>query len=163
MKRILSIVFILLTLLYSSGCSGKNADLKQPVKAYYCTSTVKYNAIDGIIKAELQDYYNFEGNLRGFLNQYLSGPNSDGLTSPHPLGGWILRLEQTDKVIDLTVNTNFARLAPHDLTLSYACISMTLFDLTEVETINISISNAKPETTTFTVNRDNLILMDTTK
>jgi len=162
MKRTLTVVFLFLSLLYLSGCSGKNANLKNPVNAYYCTSTVKYNAFDGVIKAELQDYHNYEGNLRGFLNQYLSGPNTDGLRSPHPLGGWVLRLEQTDKVIDMTVNTNFVRLTPTDLTLSYACLSMTLFDLTDAETINIYISNSNPELPPHTITRDSLILMDTT-
>jgi len=160
MRRIVCVVFIILALVGTTGCSGKNANLKQPVNAYYCTTDIKYNAEDGVIKAELQDFYNFDGDIRGFLNKYLSGPKTDTLVSPYPLGGWVLRFEQTDNVIDLTLNSNFSRLEPNELMLSYACLCMTLFDLTDAETVNIYISNTKPESNATTITRDSLMLID---
>lgn len=160
MRRFLSFICIAAILFCQFGCTNQAENFKNPVDVFYCTSPIKYNSLEGVFAREQRDFSGWNGNLQGFLNEYVTGPTSNGLTSPFPLGALILTLEQEDTAISLLLNFHFSRLSPNELTLACACLSLTLFQLTNAERVSFHIDGANEDRAIITMTRENLSLMD---
>lgn len=163
MRRWICLLIAVLMLLLCFGCTKGKTEYKQPVSVYYCRSKIAYNTIDGVLAPETRDFDGFEHDLRGFLNQYLKGPHSENLSSPFPNGGWILMLDQQGTQMFVRLSMHFSQLTGKEQTLSCACISKTLLELTDCESICLQIDGAHGnEDVTITMTEQMLLLMDTT-
>ncbi len=160
MKRFLSFICIAAALFCQFGCTNQAEKLKNPVDVFYCTSPIKYNSFEGVFAREQRDFAGWSGNLQGFLNEYVTGPTSNGLTSPFPLNGQILTLEHEGTAISLLLSIHFSKLSPNELTLACACLSMTLFQLSNADRVSFQIDGANEDRTIITMTRENLCLMD---
>lgn len=155
MRKCYALLLVIL-LLFLYGCSEK-PDYITPVQVYYTSSQVDFHSTYGIISTETIEYEGWENKTRDFLNQYLSGPHSQDLTSPFPTGAWILDMTQEESIINIQLNTHFSRLSPNEYTLACTCLSLTIFDLLHAEVVNIQISGSDQ---ILSMNRDNLIFSE---
>ena len=160
MRRTLCAIVTLTILFCLMGCTRQEITFEKPVEVFFCQKDIAYNTDNGVIVSETWEYSNWEEKPRDFLNFYLSGTQDPDLTSPFPLGGWIIKLEQTDNLANLLVNTVFSRLSPSELTLCCACLSMTVMELMDVDTVNIQIDGTGQEVPAITMTRDNLSFAD---
>lgn len=163
MRRVLTILYVITLIFCLLGCDNTTADFIEPVDVFYCVSPITYDTIDGVFGREAREFFGWEGNLHDFLNDYLTGPKNSRLVSPFPLGGRVLDFKQNESTIKLVLNVHFSRLAPNELTLACACISMTLFELTNAESVDMQIDGVGEENLTIIMTRSNLHLSDTTK
>ena len=161
MKRIFALFAALIVLLCIYGCKSNVIEINQPVRVFYCNADIEFQSEDGLISSEIHEYYGWEEKPREFLNEYLSGPLSSDLISPFPLGARIVDLEQSGQIIDIQLNANFLRLSPSELTTACACISMTILELFDAETVNIEVISYGSENNMITMSRSNLFLSDT--
>lgn len=162
MKRIVCLIISCLILLCLFGCGKEEITYVSPAKLFYCTKSVSYNSEKGVIDSELREFADWKQEYRDFLNVYLSGPRTPELKSPFPLGGWILELKQKDSQVNLLLNLNFSFLSPNELTLACACISLTVMELMQVDTVNIQIDGNMQDPTVITMTKDNLFFTDNT-
>ena len=102
MKKCYALLLVIL-LLFLYGCSEK-PDYITPVQVYYTSSQVDFHSTYGIISTETIEYEGWENKTRDFLNQYLSGPHSQDLTSPFPTGAWILDMTQEESIINIQIS-----------------------------------------------------------
>ena len=156
MKRI-AIMLLCLTFLF--GCSAKR-NMQEPVSVYYCASQVSYGSADGFIVSEKHEFYNRHNELKKFINEYLNGPNSPKLVSPFPTGASVLELTERDSTIILMLNLPFLQMTPSELTLAYACISMTLFEITDFQSVHLYIWGTDYEIEHTVMSRGHLHLAD---
>ena len=159
MKRIL---IMILCLMFLCGCSAAGRNIREPVSVYYRAAQVSYHSADGVICAEKREFYNRRTALRKFMNEYLAGPTSQKLDSPFPSGASILELTETETSIKVMLNLPFLQMAPNELSLAYACISMTLFEVTDVQSVDLYIWGTDYEIDHTVMYRDHLHLADTT-
>ena len=160
MKRIISWVCITAVFLLLSGCSNTANYMHEPVDVYYCASPISYHSPNGILQTERQEFQGGKDNLRGFLNKYLSGPSSSKLSSPFPADGSILSIEQDDTGMNAELSVQFLKLTQNELILAYACLSMTIFEITDAQTVNLHIHGTNIEKSVVTMTRDNLWFAD---
>lgn len=142
------------------GC-GNTKEILDPVTVFYCSDTVSFQSTTSVFDSEVRDYSVGGGNLRDFLNVYLSGPDADALYSPFPTGSWIVSLTEENHTINLYLNNQFSRLAPNELTVACTCLAMTVFGLTESETVHFIVDESNSPIISLT--KDNIKLVDTTK
>ena len=162
MKQVLCLLCMIALCICLFGCNNASNEFKEPVDVFFCASTVVYNSKNGVFAREVRDFSGWNENIHGFLNEYITSSTNGKCTSPFPVGAWILRYEQKDTTANLVLNVHFSKLAPNELTLACACISMTLFGLTDVETVNLKIDGSYSRTT-LTMTRTNLCLTNATQ
>ncbi len=163
MRRWICLLIPAIMLLLILGCTNNKTEYIQPVSVYYCRSQIIYNAIDGVLAPETREFSGFENDLRGFLNQYLKGPYSDKLSSPFPTGGWILALDRQNAQMHIRLSMHFSQLSGKEQTLACACISKTVFELIDCESVCLYIDGSQDsEDIAITITKEDLLLMDTT-
>ena len=160
MKRFIFAILALSLLLCLVGCS--NNDVRVPVFFYYCTDPVDYNSSTGVISAEIRDRDGYGDDLVSILNLYLQGPESDAFRTPFSDDINTVSLLTNDSIAEVILNQQFSNLTGQDLTLACACISMTVMDLTNSETVRISSENAQLDGNDFIeMSRSDLLFLDT--
>lgn len=140
-KRIICFVLIIGTLLTFSGCAKSKPSIDSPVKFYYPIAQSQYSVLHEAIQFEIREGTVYSGNLERLLNEYLLGPVSAELENPFPASCSVVSLSQTNQHIDLTLSTQFARLIGIDLIIACACISSTIFGLSNCNTVRFSVNN----------------------
>ena len=158
MRRIISFILIVVMLFCLFGCSHSNkTEMVKPVAVYYCQKDVDYNS--GIIVADKMDYNDWNGRMLAFLNFYISAPVKESMDSPFPAGANINAIEYRNDTLRVQLNALFSRLSASELTVACACITLTLFELTDAYAVSFSYHNGSNETIAV-MNRDNLIFRD---
>ena len=71
MKRIFLLMCAVALCVSLAGCS-KSFSMEKPVNVYYCATSIKHDSPTGMLQAEKRDLQGWQGNLRGFLNEYLA-------------------------------------------------------------------------------------------
>ena len=163
MRRWICLLIPAIMLSLFLGCANEKTEYLQPVSVYYYRNQIAYNTADGVLASEIREFSGFENDLRGFLNQYLKGPYSDGLSSPFPTGGWILDLNREDTQIHVRLSMHFSQLSGKEQTIACACISKTIFALIDCESICLYIDGSQDsEDIAITITKEDFLLMDTT-
>lgn len=160
MKKIILWICLAAAFVMLSGCSVKTVQMQEPVSVYYCASPISYHSTSGILQTEKQEFQGGQNDLRGFLNKYLSGPSSPKLATPFPANGSILSVERSDEEMNVCVSVQFLTLTQSELILAYACLSMTIFEVTDAEIINLHIYGTNADRNVVTMTRDNLWFTD---
>lgn len=158
MKRFLSMIFLCLLLLY--GCGKQEKQLTKPANFYYIRNEFQYHETYGAIAPEVRESCNC-GDLAQLVSTFISGPQSDDLRSPFPLGTRVIRVTSAEDTIYVEMNAVYATLTGYELTVANACLTKTLLDCTEASSVQISAENATlGGATHITMTADSLLLWD---
>ena len=161
MKRWTSLLLIFAFLLAASGCRRKAAPPKTPVTFYYPAVKTVYDGKTAVIHPEIRDGTGYEADIEGLLALYLQGPASETLRSPFPSQLTLIRYSTTSNTASVVLSSEFAQLTGIDLTLACTCIANTLFDLTQLERLQIFATNSQLDgQTSITLARDDIYYLD---
>ena len=163
MKRAIALLCLFSLLFVFTGCKTNDVEIISPVQLYYCNENIDFHSDRPVIASEIREFHGWEENIKGFLNEYLSGPVSAELSSPFPHGGWILSLAEKDNEVTVTLSSNFGKLSANEFTIACACISNTIFNLMNLEIVHFEVFSSTSVNNKITMTRDNLILFDNTQ
>ena len=138
MKRCVHLVLAVLLLVLCCGCKKQTNDIQLPTNFYYRSNPVNYNHSNGVIAAETREGSGYDQNLEGLIELYLQGPLDVAYLSPFPANVHVEELVSNDSVLQITLSSNFSNLSGHSLTIACACLSKTVIDLTQCDTVQIS-------------------------
>lgn len=161
MKRLLSIVLIVLLCCPLFACSTFGTGIKDPATFYYPRSIVTYGVENSVIASEYREAAGHANDPHYLISLYLRGPMDDGLVSPFPTGTSLIGFYQEDRVVYLTLSDAFASLSGLDLSVACACLCKTCFDLCDADRVEIRAESALlGKTQTITMTRDSILLHD---
>ena len=140
MRRSFLFILTILVLLLNSGCQKANRDIQQPVNFYYRANPVDYNSSSGVITAETRESSGYEQDPIGLIEQYLQGPLDAGYLSPFPSDVHVEELNSGESALQITLSANFSDLSGHNLTIACACLSKTLMEIMQCDTVQIYAS-----------------------
>ena len=159
MKRILVFILLIAMTVCVYGCGNRGSEMIKPVNVYYCMETVDYSSALGAFASMQIDMGDWDGRMLAFINFYISAPVTDGLISPFPTGAGITSIEYLDNTLRVQLNPLFSRLSAGELTVACACISLTLFELTNTNSVRFNLHGATDDAVAI-MTRDNLIFKD---
>lgn len=158
MKRLIGILLLLLVCL--TACMG-NADNSQTVQFYYLREDIRCGTESGVIVPEKRKLSTGDGDLSALLALYLAGSQGEEASLPLPEGSRLVEVSGDDQTVNLTFSEEFSGLEGMDLTLVCACISRTVFSLTEAAEVCITApAPADGTPVRFTANRETFLLRD---
>ena len=161
MKRILSVLLILMTVSLAGCADQQDVNLPKTLKFYYCNTDISYNEPDGLISAEIRERQGNANTMEAIVTEYLKGPSNDKYYSPFPDGTALTELNMGDDVLYITLNKNFSDLTGIDLTLACACMAKTMREIADVDTIVIDVANGiYGKNLKVTIEKDGLITAD---
>lgn len=143
MKHRISLILIISILLCLCSCAKDTRPAKSPVNFYYLGKEISYDGESEILLSEEREGAGYEADVEGLLTQYLKGPISESLRSPFPANVSVSRYATTANFVILELSDEFAQLTGIDLTVACACLSRTLFDLTQLDQILISATGTQ--------------------
>ncbi len=154
--RLFLVILFLFSLL--QGCSQPADD---PPTFYYLHAEPQYGISGSIIGSESRRNADTDMQLRYLLALYLSGPIDSSLRTPFPKGSAILVHHMDEQWLHLTMNGAFYKLEGVDIIKACACISLTVFENSDIQGISIHFTEAGsgiPRKVEFS--RDSLMLHD---
>ena len=161
MKRIICLCIVVSVLLSLGACRKQNSSYLSPKTFYYCKETISYNSTSSVISSEIRDCESYNEEITDILNLYLSGPVSKEYISPFPRGVELIALEINESGAHVLLSAEFSDLSGIGLTVASACLSMTLFELTECETVTIQAENSQLDgLDSITITQADLLLID---
>ncbi len=162
MKRLMILCCVVAMLITAVGCANKVTPPEKPVTFYYPALETVCDGKTEVIHPEVRESAGYEGNMEALLNLYLQGPDSITLRSPFPAHLTVIRFATTDSTASLTLSNEFSHLSGIDLTLACVCIANTLFDLTQLERVQIYTEDSQLEgQASITLERDDIYFIDT--
>ncbi len=127
-------MFLLLALcLLLSGCSKDGS----PVRFYYPRNEFAYYAPEHVIVAEERDISGYEGNLHYLLSLYLVAPLEDSLNTPFPRGTRLLKVEQQQEDLVISLSAISSSFSDARFSLGCACMSMTAMEAAQCTRVTI--------------------------
>ena len=163
MRKLLSILLCLALLLPILGCTEENQPEK-PVNFYYRRAEIAYKDDSGVIAAEQRESAGHEGDIRYLLFAYFDGPLSDQFRQVFPENLSVISLHYAENTAKITLSFHLAQLSGMDLTIACACLTMTIIELTGVESVQISAAGALlDEYQSITMDKDCFLLLDSSK
>lgn len=139
MKRIISILLIIIMIVSLSACSeGK----QHPVSFYYQVAEFKLGTDQSIIEPETRYVTEYYGDHFELMESYLCGPIDPSFHSPFPNGTSLVSLDIGNTRAFIVVSSQFATLNGHQLTIACACIGKTLLELVDVRSVEIKAQDA---------------------
>ena len=161
MKRWVTVLLILSMLSCLCGCSKNSPPPKEPVIFYYPAAKTVYNGTTEVLHPESREGAGYKADIAGLMNLYLKGPVSETLRSPFPVQVTVTRFASTTNTAILELSNEFAQLVGIDLTVACASIARTLFDLTQLDTVQISATDAQLDgQASITLNRNDIYFLD---
>ena len=140
MKYACLILAVLMIFSMLLGCSGPSAG--DVPTFYYLNAEPEYGSEGSVFGSESRDNAGDNPQLAYLLALYFSGPVDNTLRSPFPNGSAVLLKRTDDASLHLTMNGAFAKLSGIDLTKACACIALTVFSNSEVQTTIIHYTEA---------------------
>ena len=135
MKRILTCFLLTLLLLLLCSCGSKSNSAA--VKFYYLEASPEYHTSKVIIQAESRELPTQYTDLESLLSTYLKGPDTATLVSPFPKGTHLINVQPGKEYIEVVISDEIGKLTGVDLTLACACISATLLEVSQLESVQI--------------------------
>ena len=144
MKKWICILLILSLALSLAACAQKKEQkFQKPVTFYYCRTSPSFGVPDGLIVGETRESAEYEGNLLGLLNRYISGPLTSDMIRPFPFAARIIACTVSEGSVFLEVSDTFTVLQGVDLSLALACLTKTIYEITGIGTIHMKAQTAK--------------------
>ncbi len=160
MKKILCLILISAISLGFIGCKPEADEIKKPVNFYYCRNPIDFDSAQGVITAEIRESANYRSQVK-LIDRYLRGPESDALVSYFPYDTKVINLSVSNNTVTVEVSEYLSKVTGIELTLACTCLSMTLMELMNADTVNISAENALLDgKEVITITKDNLLFQD---
>lgn len=144
----------ILACLLLSGCGSLTEGLREPVNFYYVRSGYQTD-MSSPIGSEQREAAGHRQDLRYLLAMYLMGPSQEPLRSPLPSGTQILSLDENDTLLTICLTDLDEILSDADYSLACACLSLTLLDLTDMQSITVASGSRS-----ITMTQENVLYMD---
>lgn len=160
MRRLSAAVLLLLICL--TACTGK-ASHEDTALFYYLRNEMTYGREDSVITSQERQLSADTGDLFAIMHLYLAGSQDEGLSLPLPAGTVLTSVSLENQMVLLTFSQEFSGLEGVKLTLVCACISRTVFSLTDAQ--SICIMAPAPEGSnpvSFTADRGTFLYYDDT-
>lgn len=142
MKRWSCLSLALLLLL--TGCQREEPPERTAYQLYFQEADLTYSAGDGAFRTE--DVYLFDERTntpvllaQSLITELLEGPNDETLKSPFPAGTTLLSLDLTGSRARVDLSTAYASLSGVALTLADCAIAMTLSQVPEIASVQITV------------------------
>ena len=160
MKRFVCILCILASILACFGCSSAKKAIKKPVAFYYLTNPENYQA--NAITPEARESSNYDDDLLGLMQLYVSGPLSNQHINPFPKGTTVQNIILNNVTVEIVLNDSFAELSNVEMTSACACLTMTVLELTGRHRLIITALDDSGETIFNTsMTKEHILLSDT--
>lgn len=157
MKKAIPLLLCVLFLL--TGCKQNENTAQDTVRFYYCKNSETFSVGESYIISEERAIT--ENDLTELLGIYLKGPESTEYRTPFTNSLSVISCETVEDTVFLTLSNPIARLTGSKLTVACACISLTVLDYTQAETVVIRAQDALLDgNETITMSRDQLIIFD---
>ena len=160
MKRLLPILFALVTLLSLAACSDQ-AKYSTNANFYYCVNEFDYALDASVIKCEERTVNYPSNEYKSIIQEYLHGPRTHNLKSPFPQDLSVTELVVEDDTTYITFSTDLSYLTGTNLSLACICIAKTCFDLTQTQNVDISAEHATLDNApSVFISRNSILLND---
>lgn len=143
MKRLISMFLIVALCFCFPACSQEAAKIQTPVNFYFRRAELTFGGDTGVICAQQAESEGHEDDLSWLLRSYFETVPDEGLTSPFPIGTTLISITIDERNADVILSDILGLKQGMDLTIACACITMTVLDLTDVETVTIRTHGAK--------------------
>ena len=161
MKKILCLILAICTLLLLCGCTSKDEPMLEPANFYYRNSQISYETSSGLISPQVTEIAHHNGNLINILDAYLKGPTNSEHYHTFPSGTQLVSLDIKDSNAKIQLSNDFARLSGIHLSISCACLSMTVMELTGATSVTIStVSTTLDGNQSITMDMQSILLFD---
>ena len=137
MRKLLCFLLILTIVCCLFGCGQQKSAPDKTVNFYYCRENITFDGGNNVFAAEARTSVDAE-DLVAVTNAHLQGPESRDLYSPYPMFTQILSIERTGTTLSVVFSPQLSQLTGPHLMLACACTAMTLFDMTQAETVIIT-------------------------
>lgn len=161
MKKFLVCISAMLIICILFACGSNHENFEKPVNFYYRTAAVTYNNEQAVIAAEVRDGAALDQDLNNILMQYLTGPVSDEFISPFPAGVTVESLQIDAQHVRIILSKPFDTLSGIQLTLACTCLSNTVMELADCQSVEISVADALLDgKESIIIDRQAILLMD---
>lgn len=162
MKYLIHIITILFVVSLC-GCAPKNSYTRSVVYFYYKTQPVEYMSENGVISVEERTITTPPTDYFTLLEQYLNGARSSTCVSPFPAGTTIKDFSINGSVAAIQLSPHLTILTGSDLTVACVCLAKTIFDMADVQAVQISAQNSLINNEPYlTIERNDFVLTDVT-
>lgn len=161
MRPIRLISFLLALLLCLTACDFPTH--QETVTFYYPRDPQRRNiAPTATFYAAEEREASISTSLRYLLSLYLQGPLDDTTVSPFPTDTRLVDLDLHAGQLYIQLSQEFGQLNSIDLTIACTCLSLTCFDLAQVDRVTIITSATEDHPAVeITLSRQDLTLTDT--
>ena len=140
MKRLtFFIVVVLLVLL--TGCYNATEIDSNIVTFYYIHNEIEYGTSSGVITPMTVEAKPDAKKKKKLLTIYFNGPTNYECISPFPAGITLEELQINRDKAQLLLSPHMATISGLELTVSLACLTRTVIEMTNVRTVEIRIQN----------------------
>lgn len=141
MKKIQTTLCIVLMIFILIGCNSNHTSNRTVVNFYYRTEPVQHVSDSGIITVEARSTKASADDYQLLLEQYLNGAQTSGCVSPFPAGTSLKSFSVNDSGASVTLSPHLTLLSNADLSVACICLARTVFDMTGVQSVQISAQN----------------------
>lgn len=161
MKRIVSVSMIVCILLCLCACSENTQNIKEPISFYYRMRDIQYDTEGSILATEICERYGHTEDYEYLLQGYLAGPKSDECISPFPAGTSLESINLVMNKVHIVLSEHLSMLSGSDLIIACACLSKTVLEMTDAQSVQISSLNSQLNGQDYiTMNRDSSVFWD---
>lgn len=155
MKRIILVSLILLAL---TGCA-KDHTPNNPVRFYYPKAEITFGSEYSAIAFESRESESLS--TEALIRLYLDGPAQQELENPIPDGVELVSLLIDGDAASLVLTDPFSELSGLPLTVASICLSKTVIELAEVQTVVLSCETKPLDGEShISISKDQMILVD---
>lgn len=145
MKRMMFIIMFVLFVLPLLGCNNASeVEIISPCNFYYHNDLDSKENFNDVFICEIREKSHYADDLVQLLNDYFTGPQTENLVNPYPAGLTVISVYTEQDTTYIMLNDHISTLSGIDLTMAYTCLSLTLFDLTDCEYVEISAEKGLP-------------------
>ena len=161
MKRFLSFLLIIALCLPLLACAKEAVRIQEPVSFYYRRQDLAYGEENSVILSEMREAAGRLNAPEYLLQEYLAGPISEGLAHTFSNGTTLVHYVCDSTKATLTLSSHIANLSGMDLTIACACLTLTVMELLDVETVEIRAEDALlNDAEAIIMDRESLLFLD---
>ena len=142
MKRNIALLICLLICCEMCACGVSPGRSSSSVKFYYRLEEISYESGTNVVNSETFDAGSHRSDLEYLIQKYLAGPRTSKLSSPFPNGVKLSHITVQDNAVNIILSNDLATLTGYELTVACACMTLTILDITQAESVLISAESA---------------------
>ena len=153
---------LVICMMWLCGCAPTTADLNEPIRLYYLSNN-NLQTDQSFYAVQSIEGIDFQGDAKQMLAAYFNPENAGNCVFPFPDNLQVITVSPTESGTELTLSSDFATLEGIDLTLACACITMTLCEYLQINSVTISAQGTQlAGKASITIHKDSLLLWDNT-